>query len=189
MTGSWLKNFTLCTWKERLWVTDSKNTKISIFIKMDIGLFKITGHLDLGLCKIGGAIFTFVHYYYPLPLSCFRMAILFLFIILLITFLWCLGSLTLQYFSHEFLSLVLICASSLSGILEISFKRFWKICLNSIATVFLLASVGIWWSNPYGRALISTHQLNIFQNIWQSYWHPQERANIALKVPKILLVK
>ena len=31
-----------------------KNTKIPIFIKMDVGLFKIGGYLDLGLFKIGG---------------------------------------------------------------------------------------------------------------------------------------
>ena len=40
MRGSWLKNFILCTWKERFWFADSKNTKISIFIKIDLGLFK-----------------------------------------------------------------------------------------------------------------------------------------------------
>ena len=46
--GSWLKHFTLCTWKERVWFTDSKNTKISIFIKMDLGLFKILGFFGGG---------------------------------------------------------------------------------------------------------------------------------------------
>ena len=50
---SWLKNLTLCTWKERFWFIDS-NTKISIFIKMDSGLFKIGGYLNLCIFKIGG---------------------------------------------------------------------------------------------------------------------------------------
>ena len=49
-------NFKLYTWKERFWFTDLKNTKISIFIKMDLGLFKIEGYLDLGLFKIGGFV-------------------------------------------------------------------------------------------------------------------------------------
>ena len=31
-----------------------KNTKISIFIKIDLGLFKIGGYMDINLFKIGG---------------------------------------------------------------------------------------------------------------------------------------
>ena len=31
-----------------------KITKISMFIKMDLGLFKIGGYLDVGFFKIGG---------------------------------------------------------------------------------------------------------------------------------------
>lgn len=72
----------------------------------------------------------------PLPLSCFMMIILFVFIRLLRNFFWCLGTLILQYFSHELLSLVLISTCSFLRILEISFKRFCKKCSNSVHTEF-----------------------------------------------------
>ena len=97
----------------------------------------------------------------PLPLSCFIKITSLLLMRLLMTFFWCFGTLTLQYFSNEFLSLVLIYLSPFSRILETSFKTFWKTCSSSVETAFLLAFVGIWWFNPYDRALSSS---------WENAW-------------------